>query len=66
VVGLRKNVFDVEVYEDAIIRLAQQEADMVKQMSERAQQDDSVTKRRLKEYEELIQGEERSSMMPGS
>jgi len=66
VIGLRKNVFDVEVYEDAIIHLAQQEADMVKQMSERAQQDDSVTKRRLKEYEELIQGEERSSMMPGS
>ena len=34
VVNLRKNEFPVEVYEDKLIELAQQEADMVKQLSD--------------------------------
>jgi parvulin-like peptidyl-prolyl isomerase len=63
VVALRKNDFDVEVYEDTLIRLAQQEADMVKQMGERAQQPGSVTERRVKEYEEFIKSAE---PVPGS
>ena len=33
---LRKNDFPVEVYEDKLIALAQQEADMVRQLSEKA------------------------------
>ncbi len=58
VVKLRKNDFDVEVYEDVIIRLAQQEVDMVKRLTEQAQQPGSVTKQRIEEMQKLIQGAE--------
>ena len=58
VVNLRKNDFKVEVYEDVIIRLAQQEADMVKQMAEQAQDPGSVTQQRLEEMQKLLQSGE--------
>ena len=54
VVDLRKNVFDVVVYEDAIIRLAQQEADMVRELSEKGKSEGSITKKRVQELEQFI------------
>ncbi len=53
VVNLRKNEFPVEVYEDNLILLAQQEADMVKQLAERAAESGSVTQQRLEELQEI-------------
>jgi parvulin-like peptidyl-prolyl isomerase len=58
VVNLRKNDFDVEVYEDVILRLAQQEADMVKQMQEQAEAPGSVTKQRLEEMQNIYKSGE--------
>ncbi len=49
VVELRENQFEVEVYEDVLVRLAQQEADMVKQLAEQAEDPASITQQRLKE-----------------
>ncbi len=60
VVNLRKNDFKVEVYEDVIIRLAQQEADMVRQMTEKSQEPGSVTKQRLEEMQKIFPGDETS------
>jgi parvulin-like peptidyl-prolyl isomerase len=60
VVKLRKDVFKVEVYEDTIIRLAQQEADMVRQMNEQSQEPGSVTKQRLEEMQKIFQSGEAS------
>ena len=54
VVDLRKNSFKVEVYEDVIIRLAQQEADMVKQLIEQAGDPNSVTQQRIEEMQKLM------------
>jgi parvulin-like peptidyl-prolyl isomerase len=53
VVNLRKSEFPVEVYEDRLIELAQQEADMVKQLAERAAEPGSVTQERLKEMQKI-------------
>jgi len=53
-VNLRKNVFPVEVYEDVIVRLAQQEADMVGRLAEKAKGPSSVTRQRIQEYQELM------------
>jgi parvulin-like peptidyl-prolyl isomerase len=53
-VNLRKNDFKVEVYEDRIVQLAQQEADMVGQLAEKAQEPGSVTQERLNELQELL------------
>ena len=53
-VNLRENDFKVEVYEDRIVQLAQQEADMVGQLAEKAQEPGSVTEQRLKELQELL------------
>jgi parvulin-like peptidyl-prolyl isomerase len=53
VVELRKNEFPVEVYEDKLIELAQQEADMVKQLAEKASEPGSVTQERLKELQRI-------------
>jgi len=53
-VNLRENEFKVEVYEDRIVQLAQQEADMVRQLAEKAQAPGSVTQERLKELQELL------------
>jgi parvulin-like peptidyl-prolyl isomerase len=54
VVKLRKEDFDVQVYEDVIIELAQNEADMVKQLAEKAHEPGSVTQHRLEEMQQLI------------
>ena len=54
-VELRKNEFSVEVYEDRLVQLAQQEADMVKALTEKAQQPGSVTEERLEELQKLVQ-----------
>ena len=54
-VELRKNEFAVEVYEDRMIQLAQREADMVKAMTEKAQQPGSVTEERVKELQKFLQ-----------
>ena len=51
---LRKNDFTVEVYEDNLVRLAQQEADMVARLSEQAAQPGSRTEQRLEELQEFI------------
>jgi parvulin-like peptidyl-prolyl isomerase len=54
-VELRKNEFSVEVYEDRLVQLAQQEADMVKALTEKAQQPGSVTEERLEELQKFVQ-----------
>jgi len=54
VADLRKNEFDVQFYEDVRVSLAQSEADMVKQLTEKAQEPDSVTKQRIKALQELL------------
>ena len=54
VVALRKNDFPVQVYEDVIIRLAQQEADMVKTLSAQSQDPASVTQQRIKEMQKQL------------
>jgi parvulin-like peptidyl-prolyl isomerase len=54
VVNLRQNEFEVEVYEDNLIRLAQAEADMVKQLTEKAKEPGSVTEKRIEEFQEFI------------
>ena len=58
VVNLRKNDFEVEVYEDVILRLAQQEVDMVKQMTDKSQEPGSVTKQRLEEMQKIFQSDQ--------
>ena len=54
VVKLRKEDFDVEVYEDVIIELAQNEADMVRQLAEKSHEPGSVTQQRLEEMQKFI------------
>jgi peptidyl-prolyl cis-trans isomerase C len=54
VVALRKNGFPVTVYEDRLVALAQQEADMVGRLAEQAAQPGSQTEQRLGEFRELI------------
>jgi peptidyl-prolyl cis-trans isomerase C len=51
---LRKNQFPVEVYQDRLVQLAQQEADMVKSLAEKAQQPGSVTQQRIEEMQKLM------------
>jgi hypothetical protein len=53
-VNLREKEFPVTVYEDKLIRLAQQEADMVKQLAEKAKQPGSETEKRIGELQELL------------
>ena len=53
-VELRKNDFPVEVYEDQLVQLAQREADMVKSLTEQAQQPGSVTEERIKELQKYL------------
>lgn len=53
-VNLRKKDFKVEVYQDRIVQLAQQEADMVGELAEKAQQPGSVTQQRLEEMQKLL------------
>ena len=54
VVKLRKNEFDVEVYEDRLVLLAQQEADMVRTLTEKAQQPGSMTQERIGELQKYL------------
>ena len=54
-VDLRKNDFPVEVYQDNLVRLAQQEADMAGALTEKAQQPGSVTQERIKELQPYLQ-----------
>ena len=54
VISLRQNEFEVEVYEDNMIRLAQAEADVVKQLTEKAKQPGSITEQRIEEFQEFI------------
>jgi len=51
---LRRNHFTVEVNQDLLVRLAQQEADMVKALAEKAAQPGSVTQQRVKELSKLL------------
>jgi len=51
---LREEEFTVVVDEAKLIRLAQQEADMVKQLAEKAEQPGSETEKRIEEFQKLI------------
>jgi peptidyl-prolyl cis-trans isomerase D len=51
---LRKNDFTVEVYEDNLVRLAQQEADMVARLTEQAAKPGSRTEQRVEELKKLL------------
>jgi parvulin-like peptidyl-prolyl isomerase len=51
---LRKNQFPVEVYQERLVQLEQQEADMVKSLAEKAKQPGSVTQQRIKELQKLM------------
>jgi len=51
---LRKNDFTVEVYEDNLVRLAQQEADMVARLTEEAAKPGSRTEQRVEEFKKLM------------
>jgi hypothetical protein len=53
-VNLRKEQFAVEVYQDRLVQLAQQEADMVKSLAEKSEQPGSVTKQRIEELQEMM------------
>lgn len=53
-VNLRKDQFAVEVYQDRLVQLSQQEADMVKTLAEKAEQPGSVTKQRIEELQKLM------------
>ncbi len=54
VMDLRKNDFTVQVYEDNMVRLAQQEADMVTRLTEQAAEPGSRTEQRVEELQKLI------------
>jgi parvulin-like peptidyl-prolyl isomerase len=54
VVDLRQNQFPVEVYQDVLLRLAQQEADMVKDLADKGKQPGSVTEQRVKELGKML------------
>ena len=54
VVKLRTDAFPVKVREDVIIRLAQQEADLVARLSKQAEDPSSVTNKRLEEMKALM------------
>ena len=51
---LRKNQFPVEVYQDRLVQLAQQEANMVKTLAQKARQPGSVTHKRIEELQKLM------------
>jgi hypothetical protein len=54
VVALGTNGFPGEVYEDMLIRLAQQEADMLKMLAAQSQDPASLTQQRIKELQKLL------------
>ncbi|MCO6412715.1 MAG: peptidyl-prolyl cis-trans isomerase [Thiogranum sp.] len=51
---LRKEQFKVEVYQDRLLQLAQQEADMVERLAQQAQEPGSVTQTRIKELQKIM------------
>lgn len=51
---LRKERFKVEVYEDRLTRLAQQEADMVAELTQKSREPGSVTEKRIEEMQKLM------------
>lgn len=51
---LRLHEFPVEVYQERLVQLEQQEADMVKTLAEKSQQPGSVTEKRIGELQKLI------------
>ena len=55
---LRLHEFPVVVYQDRLVQLEQQEADMVKSLQHKAEQPGSVTEKRIKELQKLIQQSE--------
>lgn len=59
VINLRKHKFVVTFYEDRMIRLAQNEADTVEKLALQSQQEDSITRQRLVEFQRLMNGQER-------
>ena len=44
----------MEVYQDRLVQLEQQEADMVKSLAQKAEQPGSVTQKRIEELQKLI------------
>jgi peptidyl-prolyl cis-trans isomerase C len=52
---LRLHEFPVVVYQDRLVQLEQQEADMVKSLQQKAEQPGSVTQKRIKELQQLMQ-----------
>jgi hypothetical protein len=53
VVGLRKDNFPVEVYQENLVRLAQQEADMVEELTRKGAEPGSVTQKRIEELQRI-------------
>ncbi len=51
---LRMKEFPVEVYQDRLVQLEQQEADMVKTLAKKARQPGSVTEKRIKEMQKMM------------
>jgi len=54
VVNLREHEFEVKVDQKKLVRLAQQEADMVNRLAEKAGKPDSETEQRIKAYQKLM------------
>jgi hypothetical protein len=55
VVDLRKNHFDVAVYDDVLTRKFQEEVDFIAELKKKAQEEGSVTEQRVKELQKYIQ-----------
>ncbi|HYQ70983.1 MAG TPA: peptidylprolyl isomerase, partial [Gammaproteobacteria bacterium] len=51
---LRKSQIPVEVYQERLVQLEQQEADMVKALAEKSHEPGSVTEQRIKELNKLV------------
>jgi hypothetical protein len=54
VVDLRKNEFEVVVYDDELTRRFQQEADMIAELSKKAKEKGSITEQRQEELQKYI------------
>lgn len=54
VVDLRKNHFEVAVYEEELFRHFQKEADLIAELTIKAQQPDSLTRQREKDLEKWM------------
>jgi len=58
VIELRKNDFEVAVYEDELVRQFQREADFVASLTEKAAEEGSVTSEREAELKEMMEKEQ--------